>query len=112
MQYKTCRDCGAHLDFGESCEDCKEKDASQVPARETSRPKRALRKTQEKSTTSADNLQEFFASVQYRTAQLPCEHMYAWCPPYLILRNDGSPEQWKDALEHFVAMIRRKADEL
>jgi hypothetical protein len=27
MQYKICRDCGAHIDFGESC-DCKKEAAT------------------------------------------------------------------------------------
>ena len=30
--YRTCPECGANLDPGEICEDCKEKDRPAVPA--------------------------------------------------------------------------------
>lgn len=32
MQYKICPKCGAHLDFGERCDDCREKRKEAAPA--------------------------------------------------------------------------------
>lgn len=40
MKYKTCPKCGAHLDFGEICEDCRDKERSARAANTDAPPQR------------------------------------------------------------------------